>query len=279
MSDQPAGCFQKVLLATDGSHYSNGARSIAVEMCRQSGAELHIVSAIIRGVESSWMGPQADAEAERAAADNLKLIAASVEQAGVRCATHLEAGDDPYKVIVDTSKKLGVDIVVMGRRGRRGLARLMLGDATAKVIGYAPCTVLVVPEESKMWTSVLVATDGSQFGDAAVAAGGKLAKCSDMPLKVLSVKVPTHSERRQNECVPDVERSRRFLREHGIEAEGIVESGLADEVILTVAERVGAGLIVLGNFGRTGIGRVLFGTKAERVINHTKCPVMVVRGA
>jgi nucleotide-binding universal stress UspA family protein len=37
---------------------------------------------------------------------------------------------------------------VVGRRGKRGLAHLMVGDATRKVIGQAKCVVMVVPRQA-----------------------------------------------------------------------------------------------------------------------------------
>jgi len=92
------------------------------------------------------------------------------------------------------------------------------------------------------------------------------------------VKVPSHSDRRQNEAQPIVDRVLGFLEEQGIQARGVVEEGPADEIIVEVAKEKNSDLIVLGNFGRTGIGRVLFGSKDERVINSTDASVLIVRG-
>jgi nucleotide-binding universal stress UspA family protein len=274
----PVGRFEKVLLATDGSDFCVGAERVAIALCQQQGAHLDVVSAIIRNAVTGWMGPQADGEVEQATNENLARVKALAEEAGLSCATHLVEGDDPYEVIVECSRSTQADVIVMGRRGRRGLARLMLGDATAKVIGYAPCAVLVVPEESDMWHSILLATDGSRFSDAAAVTAAELAKPGGLPLCVLSVKVPFHTERRQAEARSIVDRILDYMKDHDVPAVGLVEEGAADETILAVAEERDADLIVLGSFGRTGMGRVLFGTKAERVINYTKGPVLVVRG-
>lgn len=274
----PVGRFEEVLLATDGSDYCTGAERVAIALCADQNAHLQVVSAMIRHAEAGWMGAKADGDLERDTIDNLERVENLAKQAGISCTTHLMTGDDPYKVIVDASKSLLADVIVMGRRGRRGLARLMLGDATAKVIGYAPCAVLVAPEESTMWHSLLLATDGSRFSDAAAVTAAELARPNNLPLFVLSVRVPIHSDRRQAEAEPIVERVLGYMKDQGLSAEGMVEEGAADETIVSVAEERGVGLIVLGSFGRTGIGRVLFGTKAERVINQTKGPVMIVRG-
>lgn len=274
----PVGRFETVLLATDGSDYSAGAERVAIAFCALHDADLHILSAMARPGETGWMGPQADADVEKSTTGNLARLERLAGDAGVAATTHLKSGDDPYEVIVDTARSLRSDLIIMGRRGRRGLARLMLGDATAKVIGYAPCAVLVVPEKADMWSSILIATDGSRFSDAAAVTAAELAKTGHVPLTVLSVRVPVHSERRQAEAQPIVDRVLAFLDDQGIQARGVVEEGAADEVIVEIAKERQAGLIVLGNFGRTGIGRVLFGSKDERVINQTEAPVLVVRG-
>lgn len=274
----PIGRFETVLLATDGSEWSTGAERIALQMCKEHGSHLHILSAISSPGEAGWMGKPNDQQAERQTDAIIEGLEKLANEAGVECTGHVRSGNDPYEVIVETAKDIQSDIIIMGRKGRRGLARLMLGDATAKVIGYASCSVLVVPETANMWTSILVATDGSRFSDMAAVAAAELAKTGGVPLSVLSVKVPVHSERRQNEAQPIVDRVLEFLEAQGIQARGVVEEGPADDTIVDVADERQAGLIVLGNFGRTGIGRMLFGSKAERVINQTSIPVLIARG-
>lgn len=274
----PIGRFENILLATDGSEWSAGSERIALQMCKEHGSHLHILSAISTPGEAGWMGKPNDQEAARQTDETIKRIETLASEAGIKSTGHVRSGNDPYEVIVDTAKDLQSDLIIMGRKGRRGLARLMLGDATAKVIGYAPCSVLVVPESAYMWTSILVATDGSRFSDMAAVAAAELAKTGGVPLSVLSVKVPVHSERRQNEAQPIVDRVLEFLSSQGVQARGVVEEGAADDVIVDVAHDRQAGLIVLGNFGRTGIGRMLFGSKAERVINQTETAVLIARG-
>lgn len=274
----PVGRFENVLLATDGSEWSAGAERVAIALCAEHEAHLHILSAISTPGEAGWMGKPNDIEAERKTDETIERLKKVAADAGVDCTGHIRSGDDPYEVIVETARDLSIDVVVMGRKGRRGLARLMLGDATAKVIGYAPCSVLVVPETANMWHSILVATDGSRFSDMAAVVAVELAKAGGVPLTVLSVKVPVHSDRRQAEAQPIVDRVLEFLSDKGVQARGVVEEGPADDTIVEVAKDRQSGLIVLGNFGRTGIGRMLFGSKAERVINQTSMPVFIARG-
>jgi nucleotide-binding universal stress UspA family protein len=62
-----------------------------------------------------------------------------------------------------------------------------------------------------------------------------------------------------------------------IRAERRLEEGDAVETILRVAHEIQADLIVMGNHGRTGLGRLLMGSVAERVVRQATCPVLTVR--
>lgn len=52
--------------------------------------------------------------------------------------------------------------------------------------------------------------------------------------------------------------------------------GLPYEEILKFSEGNGIDLIIMGTHGRKGLERVIFGSTAERVVRHSKCPVLTV---
>jgi universal stress protein A len=63
----------------------------------------------------------------------------------------------------------------------------------------------------------------------------------------------------------------------GIEAEPILRVGNPYEEIVNVAKETGVDLIVIGSHGKTGPGRLLLGSIAERVVQYAPCPVLVVK--
>jgi nucleotide-binding universal stress UspA family protein len=63
----------------------------------------------------------------------------------------------------------------------------------------------------------------------------------------------------------------------GLEVEDVIVRGEPAAEIVRVAEERGAGLIVISSRGRTGLGRILFGSTAESVVRHARCPVLVVK--
>ena len=56
----------------------------------------------------------------------------------------------------------------------------------------------------------------------------------------------------------------------------VVHGEAASEIVRVAAERK-VDLIVISSHGRTGLGRILFGSTAESVVRHAPCPVLVVK--
>ena len=64
------------------------------------------------------------------------------EASAVKAETFVREGE-AYQAIIELAKARDVNIIVMGSHGRTGLKRLLMGSVAEKVIGYAPCPVLV----------------------------------------------------------------------------------------------------------------------------------------
>lgn len=275
----PLGRFEKVLICTDGSDFSAGAVRVGVALAEKSGARAIAMSMVRTNPEYEALAPRLVAEAGAGARAHVAVVQSQAEAAGIACTALVVSGDDPPREILAQAEALDVDLVVMGRRGRRGLARLMVGDATAKVAGLAKCSVLVVPKAAGMWHNrVLLATDGSRCSDAAAVAALAVARCCAVPVTVIGALVPSHNAARHQEGRDAVARTVSLLRGEGVDAEGIERAGEADEVIVAACGERAADLIIVGSHGRTGLGKVLIGSVSERVIGEAACPVMVVKG-
>jgi len=274
----PLGRFEKILLATDMSPFSADAVKVAIVMCEKSGAQLHAFTMVLTNPEYEALAPELVQKAVEDARQHLQTIVVEAKLHGVTCTPIMRARHSPHQEIVAAANEINADVIVMGQQGRRGLARAMVGDATSRVIGAANCSVLSVPVGATMWhTRILLATDGSRFSDAAAVSAAKIAECCAAPLTVVSALVPSHSEQRQQEGREAVARTTAQLLREGLEVEGTVLEGEADDVIIKLAEEKGADLIVMGSHGRTGFGKVMLGSVSERVIGKAKCAVLVVK--
>jgi nucleotide-binding universal stress UspA family protein len=275
----PVGRFERFLLASDGSEYSDGAVREALRMASKCGARVRAVNVVAGGdAELYAMGEQLitkELNSARACLDDVHLLASS---AGVAYESEATQSNQVYQEIVSQAEKMQADLIIMGRRGRHGLARLMVGPSTVRVIGHARCNVLVVPRVAKITgRHFVVASDGSRFGDNAAHTAARLAKLYDSQVTVVSVTRPEHSEERRSEARQIVNRLISFLKQEGVKVEGTVPHGRPDEMIVKTATEKNADLIIIGSRGRTGLERVLLGNTSERVIDQTQCAVLVVK--
>jgi nucleotide-binding universal stress UspA family protein len=67
------------------------------------------------------------------------------------------------------------------------------------------------------------------------------------------------------------------LRQHNITVNTEHPEGAAEEVIVQRARELGVGLILMTTHGRSGLGRLVFGSVADAVLRHAPCPVLLVR--
>lgn len=145
---------------------------------------------------------------------------------------------------------------------------------------------------------ILLATDGTKYGDAAVEMLGKFKLRGGDEIKVISVvdlAVPlaidiyggylpdtTDLEKgaRENasKIIDDVSnRLREIYHDGGVTVVGDVLFGSPDGRIVETAEEMGADLIVIGSHGYKQWERLLLGSVSDSVVHHAPCSVLVVR--
>lgn len=269
------GRVGKLVVATDGSAYSDGSIRVGLAYANRIQAEVFGLSVIIHSPEFETFVPNLEELSAQRAQEALVSFYAA---AGEGAPTIVLKAADPAEGIVEGAKQAGADMIVIGRRGKRGLARSHVGDATVKVIGRADCPVLVVPQVGQLWSKhILLATDGSECSVAAAEAAGNIARQSGLPITVVSVVTSSHSDSRRQAAQEAVDAKVARFSEMGLQVDGKVLEGQPDEAIVRAVGEVGADLVVMGSHGRTGLKKILMGSVSERVIGQVACPVLVVK--
>jgi nucleotide-binding universal stress UspA family protein len=271
----PIAKMERLLVATDGSEFSKSAVREAINLARICSSKLIAVSVVNANYEYATTVPQVIERAEKEAADHLESVRNMASKEGVECETVVHLSEEPHQDIVNDAEKNQVNMIILSTHGRTGFKRLMMGSVTAKVVGHAPCNVLIIPLDAGVdCKKILLATDGSVYSEMAAREAVSMAKLSAGRLLALSVA-------KRDENIPVAKESvnvvREFAEREGIAVETLSLIGEPYEVIVKTAEQENAGLVVLGSHGRTGIERLLMGSVTERVIGHSKSPVLVVR--
>ena len=136
---------------------------------------------------------------------------------------------------------------------------------------------------------VLVALDGSTAGEAVLRFLMEIAGPLEMTVMLLHVLEPMPASVINGTVVDDnIEARRReaeeylapisaALRSQGVDTAWAIRRGRPAEEILAAAHESGANLIAMAIHGRTGLGRLLFGSVAEAVLRHAPVPVFMIR--
>jgi len=290
----PVSKIDRLLLSTDGSEFSEGAIREAVKLAKLYSSKLFVISVIETNEEFETLAPKLVEEAEMRTRTHLEHVKSLVSREGLDCEILARHSESPYQAVIEEAKKNRCDMIIMGRRGRTGLKRLLMGSVTAKVIGHSPCNVLVVPRAAHIeFNKVLVATDGSKYSAAAASEAVGIAKRCNIPLVVISVVsseeaspfdiVQSHmprglvAERELDIAQKNTRELAEAAEKEGVRVEALVVGGRPYDAIVATAKKKLVDLIVLGSHGRTGVDRLMMGSVTERVVGLADCAVLVVK--
>ena len=142
--------FRHILIPTDGSALASEAVGKGIALAGAARARVtflmvvepfHILSVDVAQLEST----RAEYEKYSAGIARQTLAAAEARAtaAGVEASSMNGEDDQPYRVIVEAADTLGCDLIAMASHGRRGMAALMIGSQTMKVLAHSKVPVLV----------------------------------------------------------------------------------------------------------------------------------------
>ena len=145
--------YKHLLVPTDGSKLSEKAVVQAIALAKSLGAGitfLHATPGMPRPIYADGVSVDLISRKEynqRAKADATKVLdkaSAKASAAGVTSQVVHVTTDAPWEAIIAAAKKAKADTIVMASHGRRGIASLLLGSETTKVLTHSTLPVLVV---------------------------------------------------------------------------------------------------------------------------------------
>jgi nucleotide-binding universal stress UspA family protein len=180
----------------------------------------------------------------------------------------------------------------MGTHGRTGLGRLLLGSVAEKVLRNAHCPVLTVrpssPEAPGKIETILFPTDFSECSQNALQLAFELTRKCQARLLVLHVATPplfvTYGEfekvlEKSAGYRHELEEQLRQCQAPDCNREFRLAEGDPAIEMVHLAQEAHCDLIVMGTHGRTGLGRLLLGSVAEKVLRRSACPVLMVKNS
>lgn len=142
--------FKHILIPTDGSELSTIAVRNGVKFAKEINARItgvtvtapfHFVA--VDAMQFSSTPEEHAANARDLADRNLSVLKDEAAVAGVACNLVHRSGVHPYEEIVKVAQEHNCDVIFLSSHGRRGIAALLLGSETQKVLTHTKIPVVV----------------------------------------------------------------------------------------------------------------------------------------
>jgi len=278
----------QILIGTDGTRVSKIATDFGVMVARAASAELTLF-----GVATT---PNAET--------NLRAAFAEVQrQLPVAAHEKISAGQAADEIIAEARSSL-YDFLIVGSRGRRGLARLLFGSVASRLARYSPIPALIVKGRRTAVLRVLACTSGDARGERPARWAGQIAQWFNAEVTILHVmsQMLLAPGVKQDElgvsadtAIADatregqhLQRAMALVREHGARntIRPRLRYGLVLEEVVAEANEGDYDLIVIGahesplpNDALSGLAKYLFDDVADQIISALNRPVLVVRSS
>ena len=271
--------IETILVATDGSEAAASAERYGIALARRLGARLSGVTVVEdryarppsdgglgappppEGLEA-WRKSRADAVArrfsERARAEGLEAP----------CETVQGIADDR---VVERAQ--GADLLVVGRDGEHAAYRTgLIGSTVEGILRKANVSSLVVPQGAELSGPLLLAFDGSPGSRLAAKTGVDLASRLNESIVVFV------DSKDKGRAVARFDEVRRLLGSLSVNVrEASSTLGRPDVKAVDAAREAGAGMIVMGAFGRNRITEFFLGSNAAAVVRTSPIAVLLAR--
>jgi nucleotide-binding universal stress UspA family protein len=302
-SEEILPLITRILFATDFSRWAQRAEDYACALACSWRASLTVLSVaeFPPGLNPDYLvNQQYLADLLKHASAQLVDLKGRAEGRGIAVTTRVATGI-PSEEVISAAREEDSDLIVVGTRGKTGLAHILLGSTAERVIRGAPCPVLSVRTDSAdledervlarpvRLERILVPVDFSDCSLDALEYAVVVAQQAKASLMLLHVLEPvsygldfTLSHVRTREHVREswTKRLKELTSSHQhshVAMEFQLRGGLPADSILDSAQTLPCDLIVMGTHGRRGISHALSGSVAEAVLRKSHCPVIAVR--
>lgn len=141
--------YRHILIPTDGSQLAERGVAHGLALAKSLGATVSFIFVVepfseVSGRFLEAIATYAELRKEQAA-KVLEDAADAARAGGVSCETIQAESGQPHQAIIAAARDKGCDLIVMSSHGRSGLAALLIGSVTNKVLTHAQTPVLVCP--------------------------------------------------------------------------------------------------------------------------------------
>jgi nucleotide-binding universal stress UspA family protein len=281
--------LKDILFPTDFSQASEAALPFALKLARIYGSRVHVAHVILPEPHPRVLRPRVSEQDPiwDDASERLDEFTHDPAIGDVHCSSLLATGD-LGELIPATIREHGIDMVIVGTRGRRGMSRLVLGSKAETIYRSASCPVLMVgPQVNRgEWKLETILCPVDLEGDPKPALEYAFALAEDNAAElIVMTAIPIVPWQHRGEVERETcGRMRKLLPTFGkpdgmSEPQFLVRWEPPAEAVLTCADVRETDLIVMGvrKSRIAGLSSHLPWPVASEVVSRANCPVLTVR--
>lgn len=285
--------FEKMVLLLDTSELAEAVIPYATLLANKMGSELDVVNVV-----------EAEVSGDRLAKAYLDKIVEEIKEPGIIKKRSVILNGKAAEQVLDYVERNKIDIIAVASHGHSGIKRWVIGSTADKIIKGAKTPVLVVYSKEKSTTKkipafshILLPLDGSKAAEAALPYAGLIAtkmKAKVSLLRVVSPLVDQYAgppegyvvdytgkvmKALEEEAQEYLKQTARAFEEKNISTSATMTVGSPTSDIMKYIEKHKVDLVVMSTHGRTGFGRWILGSVADKVLHSAEIPVLLIRPA
>ncbi|MFC2035609.1 universal stress protein [Chloroflexota bacterium] len=299
--------YEKIIVPLDGSELATVALPYAEELSSSMGCNITLI----------YVGVPTDHHSDHIYRSYISQMAQNTKEFAKKYVKKLEnyptinveskfLFGDPAEEIINYAEKIDAHLIIMATHGQSGLKRWAMGSTANKVIRASRQPVWLIRgkrdnsdmREKGILGKALVPLDGSKESEAVIPFIVELASKLKAEIVLLHVLSLGHHAMaicgegyeyfyfNEQQLASDKTTANRYLekvvtqlKQRGVSAKSQVKFGNVAEEIIQVAADMQADVIAMSTHGRSGIGRWIFGSVAEKILYEGNTPLLLVRSS
>ncbi len=285
--------YKKILLTLDGSRLAERVLPYVAELAAGTGAHVTVFH-----VDTPNDAPPVTEEYAVPSDDYMTEISARLAWLGAPSVDGARRSGDAHTQIVGYAEDNGYDLVAMATHGESGLGRWAFGSTADKVLHTSNLPMFLLrPSElanrdGKRIKCLVAPLDGSILAEIAIPVVADLAQRLAVPVSLVRAiplpgtlaagPEPYGFDPRVDAAVEAaaeayLNETGKHLQAKGVEAATKLKRGYPPNQIIAHAESIPGAVVVMSSHGRSGVGRWILGSVADRVLRSGAAPVLLLR--
>lgn len=299
--------FQRILVPLDGSELAERVLPYVRLLGKAADCHLSLLRIVdpvpldLRAIDHGLSHGEVFATRIEHARDSLEATATSLKQDGLQVSAEVVEGIPADHIVVEAATHPDT-LIAMSTHGRSGISRWIMGSVTDKVLHATANPMLIVRSGEGQAAmepdlrSAIVPLDGSSLSEQVLDHIVPIAKA--LGLKITLVQAVPEGEERygmvdhpgqyyEKMIQESYSRAEQYLQGvnrqitlgGALQIEEVIPQASPADAIIDIAHQTPLSLVAMTTHGRSGVGRWVLGSVADKIVRHSGRPVLLIRAA